>query len=362
MPNENRAAAESIWEDWLVIETLGFGDGIEPMVIAKGARKRNFTRRLEPARLKVAVYEVVSKVADTGRPVVESHSSVGFNTAGAICGVPIFGPDEVVFGVQVWVGQSDTTPPQRQKIGSFSYDVDRQVTKHGPNQEGVVGVGGAGTTQTLQEIWRMFDRFDDEEAYREYLDALTAGEVSTGQEFAAEVFITGDDGIQRRINMSVRAKVDRRAGSQIVGLLHDTTELAQLTTSSDRQLARAAARLAAQDPEAGLGQIDLNTGIVFEWLKTPPPPFDQWETDNPELTLPTLSAIKGARAAIRDGSGEAQTIAGSLRFSPEGDWLDADFVVSPIVDSTDAQPTGRATRTALLQVGPAHTSRPVGMW
>lgn len=352
------------WDEWLVVETLGFADGIEPTVVARGNQKRQFTRlnrQPGPMKVKETVSQVVAQVVAKGQPVVEPTSGFGPHVGVAACGVPIFGPESVVYGVQVWVGLVSATPPPPEGVGTFEFDVERQVTKHGPGHDAqILGLQDDSDTRTLQEIWKHFDRFDDEEAYREYLDALAADQFESGQEFAAEIYLTSADGVHRRIQMSVRSK-QSATGRRIIGLLHDTTEGEKSHVISDRQIARAAAQLAAQDADAGLAQIDLNTGIVFEWLKTPPAPFDRWEKTNPEFDPETAKALAEARAAIQCGQLSTDTITATLRFPGDDDsWKLADLTISAI-GGTDPQ-QDKSVRVAMIQIGVARTSLPAGMW
>lgn len=352
------------WDDWLVIETLGFTDGIEPTVVARGHQKRQFTRlnrQPGPVKVKETVNKVVAEVVAKGEPVVEPTSGFGPHVGVAACGVPIFGPEAVVYGVQVWVGLVTATPPPPESVGTFEFDVERQVTKHGPgHDQQILGLQDDSDTRTLQEIWKHFDRFDDEEAYREYLDSLAADEFESGHEFAAEIYLTSADGVHRRIQMSVRSK-KTTAGRRILGLLHDTTEGEKPRSMSDRQIARAAAHLAAQDADSGLAQIDLNTGIVFEWLKTPPTPFDQWEKQNPEFDIRTTKALADARAAIQNGSIKSDTITATLRFPSDDDsWKLADLTISAIGEADHQQ--DKTIRVAMIQIGRPCSSLPAGMW
>jgi hypothetical protein len=361
MANENSEQSDPSWSEWLVIETLGFADGIEPTVVAKGSGHRSFTsieRRTDTRKTFTTIQKVIPEVFLTGDTVLEPVYGRGVYERVVVLGVPIIGPSGV-FGVQIWAGNSDATPPTAESVGTFEFDVERQVTKHGPgHDEQILGLDDGADTRTLQEIWKHFDRFDAEEAYREYLDALSCDEFASGESFDAPVYLTDANGIQRRIDMSVRARI-APDGRRIVGLLHDTTEGAEKVPGmSDRQIARAAAQLTAQDADAGLGHLDLNTGIVFEWLKTPPPPFDQWERHNPEFHPKTAEALDLVRSAILDGSEKKSSIPLHLRFPGDDEWLLADMTITAI---GEARPSGgKNVRAALIQIG--ECVAPPAMW
>lgn len=361
MANENSEQLAPSWSEWLVIETLGFADGIEPTVVAKGSGHRSFTsieRRTDTRKTFTTIQKVIPEVVLSGDTVLEPVFGRGAYERVVVLGVPIIGPSGV-FGVQIWAGNSDATPPTAESVGTFEFDVERQVTKHGPgHDEQILGLNDGADTRTLQEIWKHFDRFDAEEAYREYLDALSCDQFASGESFDAPIYLTDANGIQRRIDMSVRARI-APDGRRIVGLLHDTTEGAEKAPGmSDRQIARAAAQLTAQDADAGLGHLDLNTGIVFEWLKTPPPPFDQWERHNPEFHAKTAEALDRVRSAILDGSEKKSSIPLHLRFPDDDEWLLADMTITAI---GEARPSGgKNVRAALIQIG--ECVAPPAMW
>lgn len=361
MANETSEPVDPSWANWLVLETLGYADGFEPTVVAKGSGKRPFTsveRRVDTAKTFAAIKKVVARVMETGDTELEPTYGHGAYERVAVLGVPITGPSGV-FGVQIWAGNTDAMPPPAQSVGTFEFDVKRQVTKHGPgHDEQILGLEDSRDTRTLQEIWKHFDRFDDEEAYREFLDALAGDQFSSGENFAAEIFLTAADKVQRRINMSVRARITPE-GRRIVGLLHDTTEDAKKPPGmSDRQIARAAAQLAAEDANAGLAQMDLNTGIVFEWLKTPPTPFDQWETHNPEFNQHSAETLTQARFKILNGVSKVSNLAVTLRFPDSDDWLLGEMTITAIGEAHSSDT--KTPRNALVQVGECAT--PPMMW
>lgn len=321
------------WPAWTVVETLGTADGIGPFIVAAGRRRRVFgslARHTGAKPTQFAASTAIAKVLATRRPVIEMIESGEDRDPMAVCAVPILSSAEQVFGVQLWAGRTDSDPPARELVGTFEYDLLKNITAHGPGLEAdILGISDqVDIARILPEIWKYFDRFDEEDDYLEFMKQIKQGLVPSGSEFSGEIYLTGADDVRRRVNMTVRAQL-REGATLMHGLVHDTSDGQISQTVYDREFVRAAVNLDPVDGD-GVGQMDLRTGIIFEWLRPPSDPFGAWITENPSIHEASLPEFRRVLSELADGIATKAVAPVYVKFDGDKDWLPAEMTVTAV--------------------------------
>ncbi|GGF91745.1 hypothetical protein GCM10007304_02120 [Rhodococcoides trifolii] len=320
---------------WLLVETLGARDGLEPTVVAVGNRKRNFAAlgRQTPSRhVSSALRDAVRRVVITRQQVVSHVVPKGTPrtmTPRTMLCVPVFSATGDVFGVSAWIGSPDTGPPPREIVGTFEWNAVTGITQHGPGLEtDILGIARSADRRTLPEIWKYFTEFDYHDDYTAFVQEVQTASAESGQQFGAEIALTGEDGVARRVHMTVRSSL-YGTERKIVGLVHVIADIERPPSAFSREFARAAAAVAL-DSEQGVGHMILRTGLMLEWLRPPPEPFGRWATEVPEIHPTSAEQYEAARESVMRGSSAGADLVIYLRFAGDVDWLPAHVIVTAV--------------------------------
>lgn len=337
----------------MVVETLGVSDGIRPSVVAQGRKKRGFAslqRHAGSSPFQEACSTAIKNVLTTRQTEIVTVDADSFREPRAVCAVPIFSAQSEIFGVQLWAGRTTSDPPERENVGTFEYDVLRNETLHGPGlEERILGISDEqARSRTLPEIWKYFDRFDDEDDYWGYMDQIKQRLVESGQEFSGEIYLTGADGVRRQVHMTVRADI-AETRIRMVGLVHDTSNGDIPQTVYDRDFVRAAVNLDPSDG-SGVGQMDLQTGVIFEWLRNPCAPFLEWVAQNPLVHEDSLPGFRRARADLASGLASKTRAVVHIKFAESAHWLPTEVTITAV--GTPETANGAAGRQGVVQVKP----------
>lgn len=350
LPGIKNPRRSTDWSNWVVVETLGVSDGLTPTVVATGKKKRNFSsleRHIGSKYLREAASAALHKVLDRRDTVVEVVDTGHGREPIAMCAVPILSASGEVFGVQLWAGNPNSTPPDREAVGTFEYDVKGNETQHGPGLESdILGIADEASTRTLPEIWKYFDRFDYEDDYREFMNQIKQGDVDSGQEFSAEIYLTGADWVRRRVHMTVRAHL-RSTADRMIGLVQNTTDGQLPQIQYDREFVRTAVNLDMNDGSC-IGHIDLKTGIIFEWLRNPDEPYLSWRTQNPAIHEESVTAFYQARMKLLNGVVGSVKIIVYVQFPGSPDWIPSSLTITSVGHPDPAQ--GTVSRQGIVQV------------
>jgi hypothetical protein len=315
---------------WLLIETLGARDGLDPTVVAVGNRKRNFAAlgRQTPSRhVSTALRDAVRRVVITRTQLVNQVVSKGAVRT-MVC-APVVSASGDVFGVQAWIGSPDSVPPPQETVGTFEWNAVTGITQQSAALEtDILGIARSVDRRSLPEIWKYFTEFDYHDDYTAFVQEVQTASAESGQQFGAEIALTGADGVARRVHMTVRSSL-YAAERKIVGLVHVIADIERPPSAFSREFARAAAAVALGSEE-GVGHMILRTGLVLEWLRPPPEPFERWVTEVPEIHPTSARQYEAVRESVMRGTAAPADLVIYLRFAGDVDWLPAHVIVTAV--------------------------------
>lgn len=315
---------------WTVIECMSAGD---PTLVFDGGRPRRYgsVRRREHLKsaqittaILAAIDEVKSSRAEIQKPVaVEDHPPYILHA------LPIMGPFETVYGVQVYFGDKGQTPPPPRRAGAFLWEPSTQLTHHGPTIEtDILGITDPQDVRVSPEVFKHFEVFPREGELGPYVADIMAGRVEEGETFHSDLTLRKEGGELAQAFMTMRAVLDPAGQWGLRGIVHDISDVIEPepTYAYDRNTARSAARLT--DGDWGIGHIDFPTRIVTEWLTPPPEPLDRWATQNAEFHPDDDAEVMQAQLAVATGREIRAVYQARVRFPGVPWWYTAIFTIT----------------------------------
>ena len=323
--------------DWLLIETLGLTrcttvsteNACTPTVIATGIDPRDFVgmnRRIKTAFTDSAVESVTQTthaVLDDATSHVEPVAEPG--APRSVHAHPVLGPDGTVFGIEVWVGRG--TPPPRLSVGTFDFDCSTDIPRHGNGlDQSVLGADrpNDGVPLTVASVWSRFSVFENEAGYFEYVRDIKDGESSYGRTFHTPIRLVGLDGDDRDVQMSTRGLGTRING--IVQVLHRY----EGSAVTDRLITRTVAARFKLATGATLARIDLDTGIVKEWLSEFSSPFAAAQVNPLDLEPASRDLYRRALDRIATGVEQQTDLQLFVRLDPATPYLPVQVTLSGV--------------------------------
>ena len=319
----------------------GAHEEVEPSVVFKEGKRSRYSsvdRLRQLVQGDYAAYtrvlEVLNAAVATGRPQAAVDSQAAFIAE------PVLGPNNVVFAVQLWIGDPDSAPPARRLVGGFEfvYDEGRDVAQihEGPNIErDILGIDDAPgeIIRVAPEVFQYFYDFPRESEIGPFVRDMKAGRLENGATFDSTLTVRHaqdrDDQLRYRCYMTMRA-VRLPSRWALRGVVHDINDVEPAEyLAFNRHTARLIANLG--DDQTGLGRIDFSTGLVTDWLRTPPAPLDAWLTDNPIYHDDNQAEIAAAQLALLTRQQERVTYRDRVRFAgdPPNLWHTAQFTITP---------------------------------
>ncbi|MCM6777220.1 DUF5593 domain-containing protein [Nocardia sp. CDC159] len=318
---------------WLLVETLGLKS--EPTVVADGHRSRDWTSLSRARRNFGAVgSRLVSRAvarASAGHEVDSRESDL------RVVALPIRCAFGAIHGVETWIGESDQTPPPRRGIAAWDWLSKTELAHHGPGLEKLIWARAAEDVRVVRtppEVFGRMVRFDRRLEY----SAIVAGTDPSGR-WQGEVEMRGDDDRVRCFQMIVR--VHRDGGVVTRSLMHEISDVRSPQPTPELAVTRAA----VQSDDVGVGFIELNFGVIWEWIRDPLPPLDRWAVERPEIHPDDLSAYRSTcrEVAEREQAGAPLVLTTRVRFDGT-DWIPVRMEISCI---SGALPQG------IIRVSPA---------
>lgn len=267
---------------WLLVDTLSARD---PGLLFESANTRGFKRidRRENFRssgVSDALTTAVGEVRNTGSSLEARVAVPGV----LLQAQPVFGPENQVYGVQVWLGGDgdDIDPPRIAE--AFSFGPDAAMTHHGPGVDSNILVVDALLPKrpSHDNIFSFYDDFAEIQKLGDYVDGVRDGSLAFGAVFQTDISLTDGMGRGRNIHVSMVSVPTASGRPELRGILHDITDIRPHTTNYALALAK---RLANDsDPNVGRALIDLTTGIALDWLNPPRGKLDPWIREIPEFT------------------------------------------------------------------------------
>lgn len=313
---------------WSVIECMGNGN---PTVVFDGTKPRRYVsiRRRDEyrnANVTAAIGKVVSDVVQTKQRVELSLRIDNYPDLTMI-GLPVVGPFEVPFGVQLWLGPQDEEPTPPRLIGAFDWDPKTLITHHGPTIESqILAIEDIKDQRVSPEVFRHFEYFPRDAELGPFITEVEEGRADDGETFDSPLTIKRADGVITQAYMTMRA-VQRGETWSLRGIVHDVTDVQPPDTARafDRRTARTAANMA--DGDWGIGHFDFSTQIVTEWPKVPATPLDKWVVSNAEYHPDDLEHISEAQKELVEGTAEKVEYVARIRFADD-DWISVKFTLT----------------------------------
>lgn len=248
---------------------------------------------------------------------------------------PVFGPHNDVYGVEVAVAVGEELNPatrqvrpgttlstvvdSRRVVRGYSYDIDNQLTHHGPGvDEDILCIDPLSAVRPPQTIFSFYDDFPKLGELDQFNTAAQAGTLDVGTEFQADICLTDGFGRGRTIQVSQRYTVSPAGTPQLQGILHDVTDIPGHEHKIDpgKQGMR---YLAAQaDDSVGLGEVALTSGTLTSWVKPPPPSLDVWQYENPVFTERGAQVEANIRERVVQNKAEYSEFQADLWFPQHG--------------------------------------------
>lgn len=306
---------------WLVIEALS---ECGPSLVFDSQRTKEFAalgrrrRNTQPA-VTAALGEVVQSLRD-GAPVAGKKVMLPQGCSVNVIGTPILGPARVVYGAQVWIGNDETTAPPRRNVEAFSFDPASGITFHGPGVDrNILGITEAQPEAKVSpQIFKYYRQFPRQAELGIYVKSVDAGQVEEGHSFDPEIQLVGEDQVSRRVHVTMRATDVDTDSPMIRGLIHEISDISPPDVSAyERDLARNIAQMVA---EQGIGQLDLATNLVTEWLASPPPPLDLWLQEIPEYHPEDFQRMVADQHTVVSGTSSYVESRVRVRFSST-EWI-----------------------------------------
>ncbi|RJO77680.1 hypothetical protein D5S18_08075 [Nocardia panacis] len=227
--------------------------------------------------------------------------------------VPVLGISQHVYAVSIWAGGYDDPLPRPQVVGQVEWNATGLMTAS-PQAQLLLRlsdhVGRQGCT--LPEMFSSFDHWNDRANFLALFNHSTPSDHWIGS--ATKTFT---DGTQHRIHIAARG-IGTGTNRTIRAIVCDITGS---PTTAHSDLCSIAIRHMPVPPGHALAIVDLNTGIVHEWLTAEHSPLAGWRHHQPEFDHD--SALRVATTCIELAKGVRRTADTTtrVRFHPNDEWL-----------------------------------------
>ncbi|MGJ0121106.1 GAF domain-containing protein [Williamsia sp. MIQD14] len=273
---------------WIVVETMG---SRTPTLVFDTDRTKNFgsinrRRHHQGDVVGAALRELVEEVRIGRQPGMRAvHPKSAPRTY--LFGLPVFGPDDRVFAVQVLVSPDDDVEQVvlgKRAVGAFEWDPINQITYHGPTIETeILGVIDDPQVERVSpEIFKHFDEFPKMAELGAFIAEMGSRAVTDDDTFDSDLLMTGVDGRQRSAYMTFRA-VSRGSDPWLMrGVVHDISDVRPPSASAgfNAALVRTAFTVADPPENSGIGHLNFPAKVITEWFHEPPAPLDRWASEN----------------------------------------------------------------------------------
>lgn len=232
------------------------------------------------------------------RVTVSGQSAMPDGTAVHIRVVPVLGPDRELYGVQIWLGDDLAKGTFPRTVEAFSYDVDTQLTHHGPGVDpNILSIEPLAPKRPSQDnIWTFYDTFAKQNDLGKFIRTIQEGLAEPGDQFQADISLTDGLGIGRNIEVSMRYVITADGRRELRGILHDVIDLRPHIENYARAMARSIA--VDGDPAVGRGEVDLSSGTLTEWLRPPSGALEIWSYQNPVMSERDLETAHNLRHRV----------------------------------------------------------------
>lgn len=310
---------------WIVVETVKDED--DPSVVFEDGKLRDFSRlnrrtNFATPSVNAAVAKGIATVQKNGAPY---RNRTGFPDGTPVHYevLPIFGPNNAVYGCQVWLGRIDDAVVPPRNVEAYSFDLSTGLTTHGPGvDENILSLESVDRTRPSHDrIFSFYDNFPRLNALGLWIKDIENG--LTTNPFQAQVSLTDGRGMPRNIHVSQVNRISESGNPELRGLLHEITDIEPHTTNYALALAKSLA--AKDDPAAGRALVDLTTGIILDWINSPRDNLEPWSR---EMGLFTNRGQQQAAAlrqrVLTDRSLKYVEKPTQVRFgsSPHDEWID----------------------------------------
>ncbi|MGX1778589.1 GAF domain-containing protein [Nocardia brasiliensis] len=311
-------------EGWVLIETMSG----EPSVILENGRVRQFghtnrARIAGSANVAAQLDDVLCRVRGTAHPVrrpIRLASSLLLQ----IVGVPVVGPDDQVYAIQLWVGRVNAGIPARLPVGILSLD-PRTGIAHGCEISRKTEKPEITGTSVLPRLLTQLDSCDDRAGLLGLMSA------PAGRRWIGTATSSGP--IRRHLCIAARC-CDSAAGPIVRIIVCDITEVQPPAPMSlDIGVLR---RMPVPVGHAA-GLVDVRSGLLHEWIVPGPPPLHHWLTEIPQIHPDDAAELQRCRKALIGGATSAECLF-RVRFGDDKPWtrVEARWIAVPCDDAPQA--------------------------
>ncbi|WP_433680914.1 GAF domain-containing protein [Nocardia sp. CA-119907] len=313
-----------ITERWLLIETLGRAEGWSVLAVGTAPRQWKSFHRAVPARLQplVVVAHANGSVVDQVLPLSRQAWS-----GRRLRAVPIFGPDERVYAIHVWVGPGD--PPPRPGVAPLLVDARTRSLDALPQCLGP-HFDIDRTRWVGAESFEMVERFD---GALDLVATITRSEPDSRWLGTATVRSKAGP---RSLLVAARNADTVADRHRWLGLAVDVTD--SIAPQRKSFEATALDMLRRAQPNLYLAIMDTAQIRLIRWVTEPVPALRWAGVDERTVPHPADRArIIAARNTMLSGAPHAQLR--NVRLASEtNDWIIADLEISPLPSSTPGSP------------------------
>ncbi|WP_405168220.1 hypothetical protein OG203_16135 [Nocardia sp. NBC_01499] len=202
-------------------------------------------------------------------------------------------------------------------VGTIEWNALTGVAHMAADAEALIGLPASETlsARTLPDLMSHVDRWDDRHGFLALFDP-----VRDSRRWSGNIALSGTETRGRR-HLHIAATTDPiNTGPAIRGLLVDISFIEPAPPADVGSLA-----LHAVPTSLGhsIGMIDLQTGLIYDWITVATTFADHLRRSNPEIHPDDLSAIGQCRLELLRGTSTA-TATFRMRFSNRDDWTTVD--------------------------------------
>ncbi|NQE90834.1 GAF domain-containing protein [Nocardia terpenica] len=334
----------------MVVETLTGPD--RPTTILDGQNPRAFTKILRGSlgRNSAAARslpEIIQRCADTAAIQDERVPRPG-GAKVRIIAVPVAGPSGHVYATTVWIGAEDEQPPSRPLVGAIEWDT-ALVAQLSPDARLLTGAprNDPPAQNTLPEVISWFDRWDDRADFLSMFNLVNPVDRWTG---TATKYLGG---VTHHFYIAARAHNDGSGTRQAVRAIVCDITGHQPPVNPD--LSSIAARNLPIQPGHALALVDLNAGVIHEWLANSNDAIASWRHHTPLFHPDDQAQVATTCLDLLGGATWSAHTRTRLRLDPGDDWIPLQARWSRI--SNDNRPQALIDVTPVGPVPPSVVDR-----
>jgi hypothetical protein len=301
---------------WVLVET--FLPGLPRSVVAEGAYPRRFSR---VARTRVAgsstaaqhIPAIIEQTVTTGEPQVRALYPPS-GEAMRVFAVPVLGPNDHVWAVQLWAGPRDAAAPLRPEVGAMLWTASGGGLVHttGALERILDSDSMRSADRTLPDLMRHFERIEDRTAFLHLFGDTPTPKLWSGTAITAGVMS------QARLHVSIAACGSGVGRTRTVqALVHDISAAYPVPAPG---MTTRLIRVVPIPVQHAVGVVDLRTGLLHEWVSQGPPPLDRWLHQMPTIHPEDITGLVALRAELLSGTEHARNH-WRMRWDDEEDWV-----------------------------------------